>query len=511
MNEGRTILQMRGICKTYPGVRALSNVDFDLRAGEIHALMGENGAGKSTLIKVLTGVEQPDAGEIQLDGKPIQAKSPGHAQKLGISTVYQEVNLCPNLSVAENIFIGREIIKFGFINSRETNLKARQILQGMNIDMDVTRTLGSYSVSIQQMVAIARALNIAKAQVLILDEPTSSLDSFEVQKLFELMRQLKSDGLGIIFITHFIDQVFEISDRITVLHQGDRVGTFETSSLTRLALVTKMIGKELNDLENLSKSKETVKDHTQAKPLLRAENLGRKGLIQPFDLEIFTGEVLGFAGLLGSGRSEAASLLFGTEAPDSGTIQLDEKEYRRMSPIKSILHGISLCPENRKTDGIFDELTVRENIVMGMQASRGWLNFIPLKQQYEIADHYIKTLRISTPSADQKIRNLSGGNQQKVILARWLATNPRLLILDEPTRGIDIGTKTEIQKMLIALAEGGKAIVFISSELEEVVRCSNRVIVLRDQQKVAELAGDEVNQSKIMQTIAGRVENAQTS
>jgi monosaccharide-transporting ATPase len=509
MSEGRTILNMKSICKTFPGVKALSNVDFSLKAGEIHALMGENGAGKSTLIKVLTGVEHPEKGQITLDEKTILARSPQHAQELGISTVYQEVNLCPNLSVAENLSIGREKFRFGMINSKASVLKAQQILKKMAIDIDVTRTLGNYSVSIQQMVAIARALNVSATKVLILDEPTSSLDTHEVQKLFDVMRQLKGEGLGIIFITHFIDQVYEISDRITVLRQGELVGTFETASLPRLALVTKMIGKELDDLESLSKTKDEVKKHTASKPLMQVTGLGRKGSIWPFDLDIYCGEVLGFAGLLGSGRSEAASLLFGIDSPDTGVIQIDNKQFKRMSPIRAIKLGIGLCPENRKTDGIFDELTVRENIIMGMQSSRGWLKFIPLKQQYEIADRYIKTLRISTPSPDQPIKNLSGGNQQKVILARWLATNPRLLILDEPTRGIDIGTKTEIQKMLLALAEEGKAIVFISSELEEVVRCSNRIMVMRDHQKVAELVGDLVNQAEVMTTIAGRSENEQ--
>ena len=507
MAEGSIILQMKGISKTFPGVRALSNVDFSLKAGEIHALMGENGAGKSTLIKILTGVDQPDSGTTLLDGKQIQARSPQNAQKLGISTVYQEVNLCPNLSVAENMFIGHETIRFGFINSRDSNQKAKQILKRMDIDINVGRTLGSYSVSVQQMVAIARALNVSAARVLILDEPTSSLDVHETHKLFELMRKLRGEGLGIIFITHFIDQVYEISDRITVLRQGELVGSFDTAALPRLELVTKMIGKALVDLESLSRIKEDVTKHTAAEPLMRAKGLGRKGSIEPFDLDFYRGEVLGFAGLLGSGRSEAAQLLFGIESSDSGTLQIDQTEHKRMSPLKAITQGIGLCPEDRKASGIFGELTVRENIILALQSSRGWFQYLSLAKQNEIADHYIQALHISTPSADQLIKNLSGGNQQKVILARWLATNPRLLILDEPTRGIDIGTKTEIQKMILSLAEEGKAIVFISSELEEVVRCSNRVMVLRDKHKVAELVGKQVNQAEIMQTIAGKVED----
>ena len=503
MSEDGIILQMKGINKAFPGVRALSNVDFSLKAGEIHALMGENGAGKSTLIKVLTGVEYPDSGEIYLNGKTILAKSPQHAQQLGISAVYQEINLCPNLSVAENMFIGREPIKFGFIDSRSYNIKAKQLLNRMDININVTQTLGDYPVAIQQMVAIARALNVTDTRVLILDEPTSSLDSHEVAELFKVMRRLKDEGLGIIFITHFIDQVYEISDRVTILRQGELVGSYDIGSLSRFDLVSKMIGKELEDLENLSRSKEAFRGQISDKPLVKVDQLQRKGAVLPFDLDIFSGEVLGFAGLLGSGRSEVAELIFGVESPDGGSIEVDDRVYKRLSPIKAIMNGIGLCPENRKTDGIIEDLTVRENIILALQSSYGWFKFIPLKEQYEIADKYINALHISTPSADQLIRNLSGGNQQKVILARWLAINPRLLILDEPTRGIDIGAKAEIQKQMLALAEEGKAVVFISSELEEVVRCSHRVMVLRDHQKVAELNGDQVSQNEIMQTIAG--------
>lgn len=505
MADNNCILQMKGINKSFPGVRALHNVDFSLRRGEVHALMGENGAGKSTLIKVLTGVERQETGEIILNGNPILAKSPQHAQQMGISTVYQEVNLCPNLSVAENIFIGREPMRFGMIDSREVNRQAKVILERMNINIDVTRSLSNFSVAIQQMVAIARALHTEETRVLILDEPTSSLDNHEVQKLFDVMRQMRDQGLGIVFITHFIDQVYEISNRITVLRQGELVGSYEIAGLPRLQLVSKMIGKEMDDLEGLSKIKEKTAHKDRSSILLKASQFGRKGSIQPFDLELQQGEVMGFAGLLGSGRSEAARILFGVDTPDSGKLEMDQQEYKHLSPIQSILNGIGLCPENRKAEGVIGDLTVRENIILALQAKRGWLNFIPLKQQYEIADHYIKALHISTPTADQLMKNLSGGNQQKAILARWLAINPRLLILDEPTRGIDIGTKAEIQKLILELADDGKTIVFISSELEEVVRCSHRVKVLRDRKMVAELEGGQIDQSEIMQTIAGDI------
>lgn len=494
------LLVMNGICKTFPGVRALHQVDFHLRAGEIHALMGENGAGKSTLIKVLTGVERRDSGEVLLAGRPVQAKSPQHAQQLGISTVYQEVNLCPNLSVAENIFIGREPLKAGRIDWKSIHARADALLKSLDISVEVTQSLGNYPVAIQQMVAIARALDIS-ARVLILDEPTSSLDAYEVDKLFQVMRKLKADGLGIIFITHFIDQVYAVSDRVTILRNGELVGSYQTAALPHIELISKMIGKELDDLDRMASRKDVRAPAAQA--LLEASRLGLTGVIRPFSLEIRPGEVLGLAGLLGSGRSETTQLLFGIKPHDSGTLTIGGEEIKGGTPFRSIEKGIGLCPENRKADGIVDELTVRENIILALQSKRGWLRFLSRKQQYEIAEKYIRALKINTPHADQPVKNLSGGNQQKVILARWLATNPRVLILDEPTRGIDVGAKAEIQKLVLELAEEGRACVFISSELEEVLRTSHRIVVMRDRQKVAELSGSNMDEKTVMQAIAG--------
>ncbi len=497
-----TILTMKGISKNFPGVQALENVDFNLNKGEIHALVGENGAGKSTLIKVLTGVERPDIGIINFDGKVVSIRSPQNAQEMGISTVYQEVNLCPNLTIAENILIGREPMKWGSIDWKTMNIQAKRILQGLDIDLDVTQTLGSCSVAIQQMAAIARALEISSAKILILDEPTSSLDAHETKQLFAVMKKIKSEGMAIIFITHFLDQVYEIADRITVLRNGKLVGTFATTALSHLELITKMIGRTLDELDDMSKLKLESSHHIKTDVLLTAKGLGRAGSIEPFDLELHAGEVVGMAGLLGSGRTEIAELLFGIEKPDSGTINMDGKTIRNYSPIESIGRGVALCPEDRKAQGIVPDLTVRENIILAMQASLGWFKRLRSAEQYEIADKYIKLLNISTPSADQPVKNLSGGNQQKVILARWLATNPRLLILDEPTRGIDVGTKAEIQKLVLSLAEEGKSCVFISSELEEVLRTSHRIVVLRNQEKINEFSGD-VGERKIMQSIAG--------
>ncbi len=500
--SNNNIVVMEGIHKSFPGVQALEDVDFNLKRGEIHALVGENGAGKSTLIKVLTGVERQDSGTITLAGKEVSIHSPQHAQGMGISTVYQEINLCPNLTVAENILIGQQPMKLGRVDWKTMNARAKQILKGLDIDIDVTQTLGTYSVAIQQMAAIARALEISSAQILILDEPTSSLDVHETDQLFDVMRKLKSEGVAIIFITHFISQVYEIADRITILRNGKLVGTYETTSLPRLELIAKMIGRSLTEFDDMSKIKLESGQHIQGDVLLKAEGLGRAGAIEPFDLELHAGEVVGLAGLLGSGRTEMAGLLFGVDKPDTGRMTYAGNVVKNYSPLASIGRGIALCPEDRKADGIVDDLSVRENIILAMQASRGWFKYLNMAKQYEIAEHFIKLLNIVTPSPDQPVKNLSGGNQQKVILARWLATNPQVLILDEPTRGIDVGAKAEIQKLVLSLAEEGKACVFISSELEEVLRTSHRVAVLRDREKVIEFSG-EVDEHKIMQSMAG--------
>ncbi|QMV45096.1 sugar ABC transporter ATP-binding protein [Cohnella cholangitidis] len=501
MNEGQPVLQMNGIVKSFPGVRALKGVDFRLFTGEVHALMGENGAGKSTLIKTLTGVYSVDEGKVVLDGKPIAPHSPQDAQAVGISTVYQEVNLCPNLTVAENIYIGREPRKLGFIQWKEMNKNAAALLaERLHLDIDVSQPLQSYSVAIQQLVAIARALSIS-AKVLILDEPTSSLDRNEVRQLFAIMRKLKSEGLAILFVTHFLDQVYEISDRITILRNGEFIGEHMAEELPRIELVSRMIGKELHMLEELPKSLDA--EHAVSDDVwIEASGLGRKGAIEPFDLGIRRGEVVGLAGLLGSGRTEIARLFFGADRADHGKLKLAGADAVR-SPRDAISQGIGFCPENRKTEGIIDDLSVRENIVLAMQASRGWLRTIPRKRQDEIADQYIKALNINPPNPEHLVKNLSGGNQQKVILARWLLTQPKLLILDEPTRGIDVGAKAEIQKLVLSLSQQGMSVLFISSELEEVLRVSGRIAVLRDRRLVKEIEGQDISPHHVMQAIAG--------
>jgi simple sugar transport system ATP-binding protein len=493
---------MQGISKSFPGVVALENVDFSLRKGEVHALIGENGAGKSTLIKVLTGVEHPDAGSIELDGNLVQVRSPQHSQEIGISTVYQEVNLCTNISVAENIMLGHEPRRFGSIDWKRMNILANQAVKRLDVDIDVTQPLGNFSVAIQQMVAIARSLEIASAKILILDEPTSSLDVNETNQLFDVVRKLKGEGLGIIFITHFLDQVYQISDRITVLRNGKLVGAYDTASLSRMELISKMLGRSLTELDGVSKARLESEQKKDKQLLLEAKGLGLKGSLEPFDFELNANEVVGVAGLLGSGRTEMANLIFGIDTPDTGSLTIRGKKINRFSPLESLENGIALCPEDRKAEGVVGDLTIRENIILALQARYGWFKFISTQKQYEIAQKYIQLLEIITPSPDQLVKYLSGGNQQKVILARWLATDPEVLILDEPTRGIDVGAKAEIQKLVLKLAEEGKSIIFISSELEEIKRTSHRIVVLRDHKKAAEYPGN-VDDHTIIQTMAG--------
>jgi monosaccharide-transporting ATPase len=415
------IVAMEGINKSFPGVDALQNVDFRVARGEIHALVGENGAGKSTLVKVLTGVELPDSGTISLGGQPVVIRSPLHAQELGISTVYQEVNLCPNLTVAENLMIGRQPMRWGRVDWKRMNARAREVLTGLGIDIDVTRPLGSYSVAIQQMAAIGRALVNASAKILILDEPTSSLTVHETTQLFRVMRKLREDGLAIVFITHFLDQVYEVSDRVTVLRNGRLVGTYKTAELPRIELITLMLGRTLSVLDDITKHKMESGRRIDAKPLLEANGLGLTGSLEPFDLVLHAGEVVGLAGLLGSGRTEMAQLLFGIDRPSDGSLEIDGRSITKFSPIESIERRVALCPEDRKAEGIVADLSIRENIVLAMQASRGWFRHLTTKSQYEIAERYIKLLNIATPSADQPVKNLSGAISRR---SSWLAGWP---------------------------------------------------------------------------------------
>lgn len=495
------VLTMKDISKTFPGVKALSHVDFTLRKGEIHALMGENGAGKSTLIKVLTGVHEFESGSIRIDGsdEAVVNRSPQDAQSRGISTVYQEVNLCPNLTVAENLFIGHEPRKLGMIDWKTMNRKSAELLKTLKIEILPTQLLSECSIATQQMIAIARAVNM-KCKVLILDEPTSSLDDDEVEKLFVLMRRLRDEGVGIIFVTHFLEQVYEVCDRITVLRNGELVGEFKTKELPRFQLVAKMMGKDFDDLADIKSGHKMIEN---GEPVIEAKGLGHKGTIRPFDITVHKGEVIGLSGLLGSGRSELVRAIYGADKADSGTLKVKGKEVKIKSPLDAMKLGMAYLPEDRKKDGILADLSVRENIIIALQAKRGMFHPLSRKEMNEAADKYIEMLQIKTASRETPIKSLSGGNQQKVIIGRWLLTNPEYLILDEPTRGIDIGTKTEIQKLVLDLAEQGMAVTFISSEVEEMLRTCSRMGILRDGRKVGELSGNELSQDGIMKAIAG--------
>ena len=491
------ILEMKGIEIQFPGVKALDKVDFALRAGEVHALLGENGAGKSTLIKCLTGVHHKDAGTIILDGKEITPVNPQTAIEMGISTVYQEVNLCPNLTVAENIFVGRQPMKRGQINWKEINRRAQELMSRFHLSIDVTRPLSYYSTAIQQMVAIARAVDI-QAKILILDEPTSSLDENEVQLLFNVVRDLKAHGMGIIFITHFLDQVYEISDRMTILRNGHLIGTYNIDEMSKIELVTAMIGKDMDVIFNLKRA-----DVSEDAPyMLTASHLGIPGSVEDISIQLKKGELMGFAGLLGSGRTETAEMIFGATKPAKGEIEVGGKKVDIKTPYDAMMNGIAFCPEDRKRDGIIADLSIRENIMLAAQARRGFLHPMSRQEQNELADKYIKALSIATPDAEKKIGELSGGNQQKVILARWMATNPDVLILDEPTRGIDVGAKAEIQRLMLEMCNDGVSVIFISSELDEIIRCSNKIEVMRDRKKVAELDGETCTQQTILNVIA---------
>ncbi len=497
--QNDVVLTMRGIDKYFPGTRALDRVDFTLRKGEVHALMGENGAGKSTLIKVLTGVYEKDAGSIWVEGSEGEAHihSPQDAQNIGISTVYQEITLCPNLTVAENMFIGRT--KGSRVNWKEYERRADELLSNLGIPARAKQELSRCSLAVQQMVAIARAVDM-NCKVLILDEPTSSLDDKEVEMLFGLMRDLKSRGVGIIFVTHFLEQVYEVSDRITVLRNGQLVGEYPVSELPQVELVAKMMGKDLDDLADLEAVGE--KSTGSQETVYEAQGLSSTDC-RPYDFAIRRGEVNGFTGLLGSGRSESVRAIFGADRVTGGKVRVKGKEVKISNPHDAMKHGIGYLPEDRKRDGIIADLSVRENIILALQVMKGFFHPMSKAQMKEFADEYIKALQIKTASQDTPIKSLSGGNQQKVILARWLLTHPDYLILDEPTRGIDVGTKLEIQKLVLKLAEENMSVTFISSEIEEMLRTCSRLIVMRDRKIVGELTGEQLTQGYVMKTIAG--------
>jgi monosaccharide-transporting ATPase len=499
--ERPPVIEMRGISITFGAVRALDDVSLRLFPGEVHALMGENGAGKSTLIKALTGVYTIDGGEVLVEGEVHEFHSPAASQAAGISTVYQEVNLVPNLTVAENMMLGREPRRFGAISVRDMNRRARKTLLHLGVDIDPRSTLDEHPIAIQQLVAIARAVDV-EAKVLILDEPTSSLDADEVEKLFTVMRRLRDEGVAIVFVSHFLDQIYEIADRMTILRNGRLVEERMVARTTQLELVRSMIGRELETLDRLDREAPKAEAETGA-PVLKAIGLGRKNSLEATDLELFEGEVVGIAGLLGSGRTELARLLFGADTADTGEMTFRSERRKLRSPRHAIDRKIAFSSEDRKAEGVVGDLTVADNMLLALQASRGWLRPIPQSTRTQLVEDYIKALDIRPADPQALMRNLSGGNQQKVLLARWLITQPEILILDEPTRGIDIGAKAQIQAKVAELAAQGLSVVFISAELEEVLRLSDRLVVMRDRRKIDERVNDDVTVRDVLEIIAG--------
>ena len=495
------MFEATNISKSFDGVPALSDVSWHIRPGEVHALLGENGAGKSTLIKVLAGVHRADTGTMRFEGADFKPKSPLDAFQHGISTVYQEVNLIPTLSVAENIFLGRRPTRAGFPSRRAMRQGAREALRPLGLDIDIDKELGAYPISIQQIVAVSRAMH-AEARLLILDEPTSSLDNDEVRRLFSVIRTLRDRGMAIIFVSHFLDQVFAISDRMTVLRNGKVVASGATSEISRLELIAIMMGRSIGEVEGLLQRHESAPQPAQDTALLEVDGLARTGTMGPVNFNLRKGEIVGLAGLLGSGRTETARMLFGVDPATEGTLSFDGQLRTINSPRDAIQLGIAMNPEDRRTEGCFPDLTLRENLFIARQAKLGVLRRIPKAQLKTFTNEAMHSLQIVAVDSEQPMGQLSGGNQQKALLARWLLLHPKLFILDEPTRGIDVGSKAEVERLLARLRDEGMSLLFISSELEEVVRNVDRAVVLRDREQVGLLEGDEISEGAIMHLLA---------
>lgn len=497
--ESQTVLDMKGITKVYPGVKALDKVDFSVEKGSVHALMGENGAGKSTLIKVLTGVIQKDGGTVVLDGEPVEIHNVYDANNKGISAVYQELDLIPELSVCENVFLGREFLKGRMIDWKKTKVEAENVLKSMGISLDVTQKLSSLSTAMQQMVSIARAISI-QSKIVVLDEPTSSLDTSEVEVLFGVIRKLKSQGIAVILITHRLNEVFEMCDTVTILKDGCHVYRGPINQIDKLQMVSMMIGRNASEIMGQTKAyKDAINENSV---FLEGENLVRKPKVLGQNIKLHKGEVLGLAGLLGAGRTELARLLFGADVLSSGKMQIHGKEVKIQNPRAAIAQNIAFCSEDRKVEGIIPNMSIKNNIILASMNNVSKWGFISRKKQKELVEKYIKILKIKLSSMDDPIVSLSGGNQQKVLIARWLCTNPELLILDEPTRGIDVGAKKEILDKVCELADQGLSVLVISSILDELVQTCDRVQIIRDGITKGELSGEEISEEAIMKTIA---------
>ena len=492
---GEVIVSMKDIVKTFPGVKALDHVNFELRSGEVMALLGENGAGKSTLMKILSGVYTKDSGTMTIFGTEYDNLTPKQAQAVGVAIIHQELNMCRHLSVAENMFLGREKVNGIVLNDREMEAEAAKILGDLKIDIDPRQTVGDLPVSKQQMVEIAKALSI-HAKILIMDEPTSSLTAKEIEELFRIIRQLKADGCGIVYISHRLEELKAIVDRVTIMRDGQYITDGNFADMTMEQIIANMVGREIKEqFPRVSCPK--------GKKIFEVKNLNAGHLVRDINFSLYEGEIVGFAGLMGAGRTETTRAIFGVDPKTSGEIWLDGKEVKITSPLAAMKNGIAYLPEDRKRDGIVGDLSVKENIILAAQVLRGFFKPFSKAEKEKFAEEYIKLLDIKTASPETPIKSLSGGNQQKVILARWLMTHPEYLILDEPTRGIDVGTKVDIQKLVLKLAGEGMSVTFISSETDEMLRTCSRLIVMRDRKVVGELSGEDLTQNKIMSTIAG--------
>ncbi|NLA57584.1 MAG: sugar ABC transporter ATP-binding protein [Firmicutes bacterium] len=491
---GGILVSMEGIEKTFPGVHALKNCRFELRAGEVHALVGENGAGKSTLMKILTGVYHKDAGRILYKGQEVEIPNPRAAQDLGIAIIHQELNLMPHLTVAQNIFIGREPRKAGFIlNDKQLNQQAQELLDKMNLDLDPRARVGDLTVAKQQMVEIVRALSF-KSEVLIMDEPTSMLTETEIQELFRIIRELRKQGVGIVHISHRMEELKQISDRVTVLRDGQYIATVNTGDVTIDEIISMMVGKEIYETARSSQV------DLDSEIILEVRNLNRGREIIDVNFELRRGEILGFAGLVGAGRTEVARAIFGADPVDSGEIYVHGQKVQIRSPHDAVRHGIGYLSEDRRRYGLLPTLDVSVNITAAaLDSFTGIMGWLQRAQIQKVAQAQVDDLSIRTPSLEQRVRYLSGGNQQKVVMAKWLVRNCDILIFDEPTRGIDVGAKSEIYRLLNDLAESGKGIIMISSEMPEILRMSHRIIVMCEGQITGELAAAEATQERILQ------------
>ncbi|WP_030925526.1 sugar ABC transporter ATP-binding protein [Streptomyces sp. NRRL B-24720] len=498
-----TVLEARSVSKRFPGVVALDDVTFSLRAGETHALVGENGAGKSTLIKVLTGVYRPDEGELRMTGQQVRFARPFEAQQAGISTIYQEVNLVPLMSVARNIFLGREPKnRLGLIDFGRMHREAADLLDGFGVRVDPRRPLHTLGIGTQQMVALARAVSV-NARVVVMDEPTSSLEPREVETLFRVIENLRGQGIAVLYVSHRMDELYRICDRVTVLRDGRHIHTGDLADLDRMQLVSMMLGRDLAEVRRNGTTGFAAEGHDVARtPVLTANGLSRDRQLHDISLSLYAGEVLGLGGLLGSGRSETAKALAGALSLDAGELTVGGRRLRRLTSAGAIRAGISLLPEDRKAEGIVPGLSVRENIVLAAMPRLSRAGVVSRTKQDRIVDIFMKRLRIKAASPEQKVGELSGGNQQKVLLARWLCLEPKVLLLDEPTRGIDVGAKAEVQSLIDDLAGEGLAVLLISSDIEELIEGADRIVVLRGGSVAGELTGDDVGESRLLEVLA---------